>query len=78
MIEVWHYKLEKLSVCSRLQIHSLTDCELAVVIMKDKDRLKSIECLIIGVLRGLISSVSSGLAVVLNTQQVRELVLYLL
>jgi hypothetical protein len=37
--------METFSVHARDQVHSLSDCEYAIVIMRDKVRLKSIECL---------------------------------
>ena len=36
--------METFSVHARDQVHSLSDCEYAIVIMRDKGRLKSIEC----------------------------------
>ena len=36
--------METFSIYARDQIYSLSDCEDAVVIMRDKVRLKSIEC----------------------------------
>jgi len=38
-------RMETFSVHARDQVHSLSDCEYAIVIMRDKVRLKSIECL---------------------------------